>query len=65
MNNGFPKHVINGIRYSAHHIQSTTWMVKKYSDNSNDASYVECLFTSNSKDELEVIKQAIRNGSWA
>ena len=63
--NGFPKHVVDGVRYSAHHIQGSSWMVKRYKDADDDTSYVECLFSSDATDESDVIRTAIRNGSWA
>jgi hypothetical protein len=63
--NGFEKHVINGVRYSAYNVQGSTWMVKRYNDSEDDTSYVECLFSIDTKDELTAIKAAIRNESWA
>jgi len=64
MDNGWPKHVIDGVRYSAHHIDGSTWMVKRYRSD-DDADYVECLFQTEVKNELGVIQVAIENNSWA
>jgi hypothetical protein len=63
--NGFTKHVVNGVRYSAHHIQGTTWMVKRYKDSVDDTNYVECLFADDTNDEMTAILAAIGNDSWA
>lgn len=65
VDNGWTKHVVNGVRYSAHHIDGATWLVKRYDDNENDAYYVECLFPTDATDELVVIQTAIQNNSWA
>jgi len=66
--NGWPKHVVNGVRYSVHNEGefngTTTWMVKRYNNPNDDGNYVECLFSSVTKDELIAIQQAINTGSW-
>jgi hypothetical protein len=66
--NGWPKHAVAGIKYSAHNEGefngATTWMVKRYNNSDDDSNYVECLFSADTKDELTAVEIAIKNNSW-